>query len=96
MAYRLARSGGRGRVQRLPLLLVARPSLGDVNSTFGDSTSLPIATTAAPELAVSAAFDGSNFLVGIQTQTAVGAQRVSPSGTTTGDSDHNRTRDHHR
>jgi hypothetical protein len=63
---------------------VAGPSQTSVNFTFGDSTGFPIATTAAPESTVSAAFDGSNFLVGIQTQTTVGAQLVSPSGVALG------------
>ena len=74
-------------------LLVACAGLGmtvggsaqaDVNFAFGDSTSSPIAATAAPEAAFSTAFDGTNFLVGIQTQTTVGAQLVSPSGVTLG------------
>lgn len=64
--------------------VAAGPDQTNVNFTFGDSTGFPIATTAAPELTVNAAFDGSNFLVGIQTQTTVGAQLISPSGTTVG------------
>jgi hypothetical protein len=56
----------------------------DVSLVFGDPTAFPVAATAAPEASGSAAFDGTNFLVGIQTQTTVGAQLVSPAGVTLG------------
>lgn len=64
--------------------ITAGPDQTNVNFTFGDSTSFSIAATAAPELALSAAYDGTNYLVGLQTQSTVGAQLVSPSGATVG------------
>ncbi|HVP11298.1 MAG TPA: hypothetical protein VMV94_08955 [Phycisphaerae bacterium] len=94
MALRLAKLGVMKKTQSPFLLTLALVGLGAVampgraqviiSGTFGDSTGFPIAATAAEEAALSAAFDGTNFLVSIQTQTTIGAQLVSPSGATVG------------
>ncbi len=85
-------------------LTVGNVQLGDagyyrvvVGSGTGSATSwgaalnlpsVPIATTAGAELGGGAAFDGTNFLVGIQgdatTHDAITAQRVSPTGALVG------------
>ncbi len=70
----------------LALLVFALFTLLVVNYVYPSATSgkFPIATTAKKEFAVSLAFDGTNFLVGIQGDSAnidsVGAQLVSPAG----------------
>jgi hypothetical protein len=69
----------------LAFVLVA--AAGRPSQAAPQGGAFPIADTAIREFAISSAFDGTNFMVGVQgntTSSSVGAQRVSPSGTLVG------------